>query len=83
MKCSLRIGVLLNGLVHVAEDDALLLPLLLHVLVDDLGLVLGTDAGECVLLGFRNAQFVEGVLDLVGRSVQSSTPSRLSTSGRM
>jgi hypothetical protein len=57
--------VLSDGLVHVTEDDALLLPLLLHVLVDDLRLVLGADAGERVLLGLRNAQLVEGVFDLV------------------
>jgi len=75
--------VLSDGLVHVTEDDALLLPLLLHVLVDDLRLVLGADAGERVLLGLRNAQLVEGVFDLVGSSVQSSTPARTSTSGRM
>jgi len=58
--------VLLDGLVHVAEDDAFLLPALLHVLVDDLGLVLGADAGQGVLLGLRNPQLVEGVFDLVG-----------------
>jgi hypothetical protein len=59
--------VLLDGLVHVAEDDALLLPLFLHVLVDDFGLVLRPHAGECVLLGLGNPQFVEGVLDVVGQ----------------
>ncbi len=62
-----ELGMLPNGLIHVTEDDTFLLPLLLHVLVDDLGLVLGTDAGEGVLLGFGNAQLVERVLDLVGQ----------------
>jgi len=59
--------VLLDGFVHVAEDDALLLPALLHVLVDDLGLVLCADARERVLLGLRNPQLVEGVFDLLGQ----------------
>jgi len=57
--------VLLDGLVHVTEDDAFLLPAFLHVLVDDLRFVLGADAREGVLLGFRNAQLVESVLNLL------------------
>ncbi len=59
--------VLLNGLVHVTEDDAFLFPLLLHVLVDDLGLVLRADTRQCFLLGFRDPELVEGILDLVGQ----------------
>jgi len=57
--------VLLDRLIHVTEDDALLLPALLHVLVDNLRFVLRADAGEGVFLGFGDAQLVEGVFDVV------------------
>ena len=52
--------------VHVHELDALCLELLVHLVVDDLGLVLGADAGEELLLGLGDAELVEGVLDVLG-----------------
>ncbi len=54
--------------VHVEEDHALLLELLLELVVHDLGLVLGADAGEVLLLGLGDPEPVPGVLD-VGRQV--------------
>src|SRR5215210_3087270 len=61
--------VLAQAAVHVHEDDAALLPLLLERVVDDLGLVLRPDAGERLALGLRDAQLVESVLDIVGHVV--------------
>ncbi len=69
-----EVFVLLDCFVHVAEDDALLLPLLLHVLVDDLGLVLGTDAGERVAFGLWNTEFLKGVLNIVREVVPAVRP---------
>ena len=60
--------VLAQPRVHVEEDHALLGQLLLQVVVDDLGLVLGADAGEVLLLRLGDAELVPGVLD-VGRQV--------------
>ena len=50
--------------VHVEEEDALVLELLLQLVVDDLGLVLRADTGEVVLLGLGDAEPVPGVLDV-------------------
>ena len=58
--------VLAQGGVHVGEDHALLLELLVHLVVDDLGLVLGADAGEELALRLGDAEPVEGVLDVLG-----------------
>ena len=58
--------VLLEGLVRAHEHDAELGELLLDGVVDDLGVVLGADAGEELALGLRNAEALEGRLDLVG-----------------
>ena len=52
--------------VHVGEDHALRLELLVDLVVDDLGLVLGADAGEELALGLGDAEPVEGVLDVLG-----------------
>ena len=52
--------------VHVGEDHALGLELLVDLVVDDLGLVLGADAGEELALGLGDAEPVEGVLDVLG-----------------
>ena len=60
--------VLTERRVHVEEDDALALEILLQLVVDDLGLVLGADAGEVLLLRLRDAELVPGVEDL-GRQV--------------
>jgi hypothetical protein len=60
--------VLAEAAVHVEEEHALLLEVLLKLVVDDLGLVLGADAGEVLLLRLRNPELVPRVLD-VGRQV--------------
>ena len=51
--------------VHVHEDHALGLELFVHLVVDDLGLVLRADPGEELLLGLGNTEPVEGVLDVL------------------
>ncbi len=58
--------VLAKGGVHVGEDHALGLELLVDLVVDGLGLVLGADAGEELALGLGDAEAVEGVLDVLG-----------------
>ena len=60
--------VLAQPRVHVEEEHALLLELLLDLVVDDLGLVLGADPGEVLLLRLGDAELVPRVLD-VGRQV--------------
>ena len=52
--------------VHVGEDDALRLELLVHLVVDDFRFVLGADAGQELPLGLGNPEAVEGVLDVLG-----------------
>jgi hypothetical protein len=59
--------VLAEAGVHVEEEDALLFEVGLQLVVDDLGLVLGADAGEVLLLRLGDAQLVPGVLDLGGQ----------------
>ena len=51
--------------VHVGEDHALGLELLVDLVVDDLGLVLGADPGEEFALRLGDAEPVEGVLDVL------------------
>ena len=58
--------VLAQGGVHVGEDHALGLELLVDLVVDDLGLVLGADPGEELALRLGDAEAVEGVLDVLG-----------------
>jgi hypothetical protein len=60
--------VLTQRRVRVEEDHTLLLEMLLQLVVDDLRLVLRTDAGEVLLLGLGDPELVPGVLD-VGRQV--------------
>jgi hypothetical protein len=43
---------------------------------DDLGLVLGGDAGQVLALGLGDAQLLVGVLDGVGQVVPSPRPAR-------
>src|SRR5436190_5111371 len=52
--------------VHVHEDDALGLELLVDLVIDGLGLVLRADAGEELALGLGDAKAVEGLLDVLG-----------------
>jgi hypothetical protein len=56
--------VLAQAGVHVQEEHALLGEILAQLVVDDLGLVLGANAPEVLLLRLRNAQPVPGVLDV-------------------
>ena len=56
--------VLAQARVHVEEEHALLLEALLELVVDDLGLVLGADAGEVLLLRLGDPELVPGVLDV-------------------
>ena len=56
--------------ISVEEDDALLLEILADLVVDDLGLVLGSHArDESLLLGLGDAEPVVGALDVVGQVV--------------
>src|SRR3954452_2776230 len=55
--------------VHVREDHALGLELLVDLVVDDLGLVLRADAGEEVALRLGDPEPVEGLLDVLGHVV--------------
>ena len=64
-----ELGVLAQRGVHVAEDDALPLEVLPVAVEDDLGLVLGGDAGEVLALGLGDAQLLVGLLDRVGQLV--------------
>ena len=66
------LGVLAQGGVHVAEDDALLLKVLTVAVVDDLGLVLRGDAGQVLALGLGDAQLLVGVLDRLGHGMSQS-----------
>ena len=60
--------VLAQPRVHVEEDHALALEILLELVVDDLRLVLRAHAGEVLLLGLRDPEPVPRVEDL-GREV--------------
>ena len=64
--------VLAQARVHVLEDHALLLEVLAHLVVDDLGLVLRADAGEELALGLGDAQAVERSLDVLGHVVPAA-----------
>ena len=55
--------------VHVGEDHALSLEVLVDLVIHDLGFVLGTDSGEELPLGLGNAEAVEGSLDVLGHVV--------------
>ena len=61
--------VLAQSRVHVHEDHALLLEVLANLVVDDLGLVLGADAGQELPLRLGDPETVEGVLDILGHLV--------------
>jgi hypothetical protein len=59
--------VLAERRVHVEEEHATAGELLLELVVDDLGFVLGTDAGEVLLLRLRDSELVPRVLDVRGQ----------------
>src|SRR4029453_16876596 len=50
--------------IHVQEEHALVLEILLELVVDDLAFVLRADAGQVLLLGLRDSELVPGVLDV-------------------
>ncbi len=59
----------LQGLLDAGVHDAHLGGGVLHVVVDELGVVLRADAREVAALGLGDAQALEGVLDVVGHGV--------------
>ena len=60
-----ELGLLPEGGVGVEEQHSLLAELLVDLVIDDLGLVLGGHTGnQTILLGLRDAQTVVGVLDV-------------------
>jgi hypothetical protein len=61
-----QLRVLAQTRIHVEEEDTLLLEILPQRVVDDFTLVLRTDAGEELPLRLRNAELLEGVLDVLG-----------------
>ena len=61
--------LLVECLLDTRVDDAHLGGGVLHVVVDELGVVLGTHAGQIAALGLGNAQTLEGVFDIVGHGV--------------
>ena len=58
--------VLLHPLVGTHEDDAELLQVFAHGVVDDFGVVLRANARKELALRLRDAESLEGLLDLVG-----------------
>ena len=60
-----ELGVILHPVLDGVEDHALGLPFLLERVVDHLGVVLGPDARQDAALGFRDAQPLEGLLDVL------------------
>ena len=64
-----EVGVLAQGGVHVAEQDPLLGQVVPVAVVDDLGLVLGGDAGEVLALGLGDAELLVRRLHLLGQVV--------------
>ena len=57
--------MLLEPAVHVEEQNALLFEVFSDGMVDCFGLVLSSDSTEPLLFCFRNAEPIEGVLDVV------------------
>ena len=55
-----------QGLLDAGVDDAHLGRRFLHVVVDELGVVLRADARQVAALGLGDAQALKGVLDVVG-----------------
>jgi hypothetical protein len=71
-----QLGVLAQPGVGVDEDDALGLQVLADLVVDDLGLVLGGDAGDqALLLRLGDAETVVGRADVLGEVLPAASPS--------
>ena len=66
--------VLTQARVHVEEQDALPLELLLELVIHDLGLVLGAHAGEVLLLRLGDAEPVPRLLDVRRAGPPRSSP---------
>ena len=61
-----HLGVVTHGRVHIREDHAELLEILADAVVDDFRVVLRANAGDQrLLLRLRDAELVEGVLDVL------------------
>ena len=54
-----------QGTFHIGVDHALLCDLLADIVVDELGVVLGTDACERGALRLRDPELFKGILDLL------------------
>jgi hypothetical protein len=57
--------VLAHAGIHVEKENSLLLEVLAQRVIDDLTLVLRTDAGQELPLRLGNAELLEGVLDVL------------------
>lgn len=57
--------IFFKGRIEVGVDDALLDQFVLDAVIDDFRVVLGADAGEGCLFGFRDPQAVEGIFDVI------------------
>ena len=57
---------IVQGLLNAGVDDAHLGRGVLHVVVDELGVVLRADARQVAALGLGDAQALKGALDVVG-----------------
>ena len=64
-----QVGVLAQGGVHVAEQDALLGQVVAVLVIDDFALVLGGDTGQVHPLGLGDAQLFVGAHHLFGELV--------------
>ena len=61
-----HIGVFAGqGALHICVDDALLRNFLADVVVDELGVILGTDACERGALRLRDPELFKGILNLL------------------
>ena len=62
-----EIFVLAQARIRVNEDDALALEILAHLVVDHFAFVLGANTREILPLRLRDAQLIEGILDVGGQ----------------
>ena len=72
-----QIGVFTQRGIGIEKDNTNLVEFFLHVVVDHFRIVLRTDTGEELPLGFGNAEPIEGLLDVVGHVI----PAPLATIG--
>lgn len=71
-----------QGTLHIGVDDALLCDLLADIMVDELGVVLGTHAGEGGALRLRDPELFEGLnMDNIATYVRANTKMKGDWSG--